>query len=68
MASTFQISLEMSCSMVALVCYFTFIKWEELPKFVKPLVLDIQICLFLKKSLNGSLTWVKSTNFHDIGC
>ena len=44
------------------------IKWEELLNYIKPLVLDIQMCLSLKKSLNGSLTWVKSTNFHDVGC
>ena len=68
MTSPFEISLEMSCSRVALVCYFTSIKWEELTKYVKSLVLDTQICLSLKKSLNGSLTWVKSTNFDDIGC
>ena len=68
MTSPFPITLEMSCSRVTLVCYFTSIKWEELPKYVKPLVLDIQICLSLKNSLNGSLTRVKSTIFHDIGC
>ena len=70
MTSLFEISLEMSCSSVALVCYFTSIKWEEPPKYVKPWVLDIQTCSSLKISLNCScsLTWEKSTNIHDIGC
>ena len=43
--------------------FYTSIKWEELPKYVKPMVLDILICLSLKKSLNGSLTWLNPLIF-----